>query len=298
MKIEDNVKKKVLDNPVIKKLIEDLNLNQNQIESGIHLFIKIIEEQKKIKELDFLTKIEIYDENSIIGVSVPNKEINKSLKINKYFWLNDITKIEKNIIFGKPKNKENFKLEKNIFYWEYPTLKRENNRNKLGLWFKQYYTNLQNNKYIKGVYIYGKFGLGKSFFLKALTNYLIEKKKNVIFVNTVDLYEKMIRNLEKNSDVNYEIIQKMKKVDILIIDDIGSEKQNSWFLFSTLYPILENRLQDEKTTCFSSLFSLNELKKYWLKGKEMDLIRVERLIEKIRSLTIPIHLEGKNIREL
>ncbi|MBR3832156.1 MAG: hypothetical protein IKJ72_00785, partial [Mycoplasmataceae bacterium] len=105
------------------------------------------------------------------------------------------------------------------------------------------------------------------------------------------------KNVEKNNELNSYIIDKLKNVDVLIIDDIGNEKQSNWFLFSILYPILEFRLNEQKIVCFSSIFSSLNLKKYWLKSKELDSIKVERLIDKINSLTNQIELSGENVRD-
>ncbi|MBR3571550.1 MAG: ATP-binding protein, partial [Mycoplasmataceae bacterium] len=144
---------------------------------------------------------------------------------------------------------------------------------------------------------YGGFGVGKTYFLMTLANYSINKEKSVIFVNSSELYDYMKKNVEKNNDLNSYIIDKLKNVDVLIIDDIGNEKQSNWFLFSILYPIFTYRYNEEKIVCFSSIFSLLNLKKYWLKSKELDSIKVERLIDKINSLTNQIELSGENVRD-
>ncbi len=300
-KLSKEIKKKVLTNELILKIIKELNLNEDQINSGIDIFLKIIMENKNVQELEYITKVEIYDEKTIVGISVPNKKISNLMKQKKYLLLNEISNIKRDIAFANPKNKIELGEQKpNLFYVEYPNLKDQNNRTNLFTWYANFRKNLEKGKYSKGVYIYGKSGLGKTFFLIALANLISEKfNKTVSFINVNDLYEFLTKNVDSNNNsLNIEVINTLKNVEILIIDDIGSEKQSNWFLFSILYPIIDYRLKEEKPTCFSSYFSLPELKKYWSRSKELDYVKVERLIDKIKSLVKVVHLEGKNIRDI
>lgn len=297
----DQIKNKILENEHITKIIKKLNLNYAQIESGYDIFLKIIEEQKNHENLEYITKVEIYDENTIMAISVPNSKLKEELKRKQFHILDEITKLNESLIFENKSNKnkkEKTKLDKNIFYWEIKNLEK-NDRLKALNWLAKNYIKLfiKDNIYTKGIYLYGGFGVGKTYFLMTLANYSITKEKSVIFVNSSDLYDYMKKNVEKNNELNSYIIDKLKNVDVLIIDDIGNEKQSNWFLFSILYPILEFRLNEQKIVCFSSIFSLLNLKKYWLKSKELDSIKVERLIDKINSLTNQIELSGENVRD-
>ena len=297
----DQIKNKILENEHITKIIKNLNLNYAQIESGYDIFLKIIEEQKNPENLEYITKVEIYDENTIMAISVPNSKLKEELKRKQFHILDEITKLNESLIFENKSDKnkkEKTKLDKNIFYWEIKNLEK-NDRLKALNWLAKNYIKLfiKDNIYTKGIYLYGGFGVGKTYFLMTLANYSINKEKSVIFVNSSDLYDYMKKNVEKNNELNSYIIDKLKNVDVLIIDDIGNEKQSNWFLFSILYPILEFRLNEQKIVCFSSIFSLLNLKKYWLKSKELDSIKVERLIDKINSLTNQIELSGENVRD-
>ncbi|MBR2998949.1 MAG: ATP-binding protein [Mycoplasmataceae bacterium] len=297
----DQIKNKILENEHITKIIKKLNLNYAQIESGYDIFLKIIEEQKNHENLEYITKVEIYDENTIMAISVPNSKLKEELKRKQFHILDEITKLNESLIFENKSDKnkkEKTKLDKNIFYWEIKNLEK-NDRLKALNWLAKNYIKLfiKDNIYTKGIYLYGGFGVGKTYFLMTLANYSINKEKSVIFVNSSELYDYMKKNVEKNNDLNSYIIDKLKNVDVLIIDDIGNEKQSNWFLFSILYPIFTYRYNEEKIVCFSSIFSLLNLKKYWLKSKELDSIKVERLIDKINSLTNQIELSGENVRD-
>lgn len=292
------IKNEITNHEVIKSIIKKLNLNNKQIESGYDLFYRIIDEYNNLEEYEYITDIQVYDNENIIGVSIINKNASKEIKNKKYHLLNDISNINYEINFENPKKKSlKNKVDENVFYWEFPDL-YQNNREPLSKWFKKFYLDLRSKKYVQGIYLYGDLGLGKTLFLNALANYLINKNKSITFLTTTNLFEYITKNLDYNKELNYDVINKMKNVDFLIIDDIGIEKANNWFLFSILYPILDHRLKERKTVCFSSNFSINELKKYWSKSKEVDLIKINKLIDKIKALSSEIHLKGKNIREL
>lgn len=288
--------KLILDNEIIKKIIKDYNLNQDQIESGYVVFLKIIEESQNLEQLEYITWIKILDEKNIIPIFVNNKNRSMDIKRKQHLLFSNISNVDENIVFDKPNKSGNIKnLKSNLFFWDFSDI--ENKRVALAGWFKEFYKNLTNKKYTKGFYLHGNFGLGKTYFSFAFINYLLNKEIYCCFLNTSDFYEFLIKNLDKNSDMNFFVIDKIKNVSILVFDDLGGEKTNSWYLFNILYPILEYREKHKKTTCFTSVLSLNNLKKYWAKNKEIDYLKLERLVNKIKNLSIQIELKGDDLRE-
>jgi DNA replication protein DnaC len=74
------------------------------------------------------------------------------------------------------------------------------------------------------VYLYGDFGIGKSFFTQAIANYFASKNKTVAYINNNDLAS----YLKQLFSTGYKkTIDDLKNVDYLFIDDIGSEKNSS-----------------------------------------------------------------------
>ena len=79
----------------------------------------------------------------------------------------------------------------------------------------------KDNIYTKGVYLYGGFGVGKTYFLMTLANYSINKEKSVIFVNSSELYDYMKKNVEKNNDLNSRYVN-----HALFYKQLLKEKEN------------------------------------------------------------------------
>ena len=59
--------------------------------------------------------------------------------------------------------------------------------------------------------------------------------------------------------------------------------------------VLAYRLQNDKATFFTSEYSLEKLKRlYTLKSSDKE--RVERLISRMKAVSIPLELKGKDLR--
>ena len=54
----------LLNHPLIRAIIKKLNLNANQIASGLNIFRTILDEQQQ-KNLPYTTKVQVYDENNV-----------------------------------------------------------------------------------------------------------------------------------------------------------------------------------------------------------------------------------------
>lgn len=294
------IKDKILSHPKISKIIEKYKLNQNQINSGLLIFLEIIEEQSKLSELNFVTKIIIQDENTISSIKLPYGEMKKKIEREKYLKLPNITFFNPNLTFDKENNPNLASLSReDKFFWSLGDNEKQN-RTQIALWFKNFYktkilTNNEDNN--KGFYLDGPFGSGKTTFMMAFANYLVEKQKTTVFFSLNDLYQNLKSKINSQSEEILEITNQMKYVEYLLIDDIGAEKPNEWLLFSILYPVLDFRMNSNKFVAFSSNFTIQELSKYYKKQKGLDPFKINRLIDRIECLTKEIKIFGDNIRK-
>lgn len=294
------IKEKILNHSKISKIIDKYNLNQNQIDSGLLIFLEIIEEQNKLDELDYITKIVIKDENTITSIKVPHGNLKKKLEREKYLKLSDITFFNYDLTFDKENNPNVSSLSKeNKFFWSLGDDDKQN-RTQIALWFKNFYKtcilNPENTNY-KGFYLEGPFGSGKTTFMMAFANYLIEKQKTTIFFALNDLYQNLKSKISAYPEEIIEMVYQMKHIEFLLIDDIGAEKPNEWLLFSILYPVLDYRMNANKFVAFSSNFKIQELSKYYKKQKGLDPFKINRLIDRIECLTHEVKIFGENIRK-
>lgn len=167
---------------------------------------------------------------------------------------------------------------------------------------------IKENKKIKGIYLYGTFGIGKTYAMKDL----LEKTKKdqvikssyetIIFSEyrgTLIVWPTLINQLKQNMNNKEKPIYKhnweeYEKCQILIIDDIGGEVPSDWELREILFPLLNSRIENKLTTFFTSNFSIQQLTNYYL--EKSDHITVGRVIDRIKGLTHELQATGKNLR--
>ncbi|WP_059171366.1 primosomal protein DnaI [Bacillus sp. FJAT-27445] len=149
----------------------------------------------------------------------------------------------------------------------------------------------------KGLYLYGEFGVGKSFMLGAVAGELAKKKISSMIVYVPELLREM-KSAIGDHTLN-EKIDALKKEPILMLDDIGAEAMSSWTRDEVLGPILQFRMLENLPTFFSSNFNFKQLEHhltYSQRGEE-EKVKARRIMERIKYLSDPIMLDGPNRRQ-
>ena len=145
----------------------------------------------------------------------------------------------------------------------------------------------------KGFYLYGNEGIGKSTIMGFLIRCLVIKGYKCGFIH----FPTFLMDLKSsfgNEGVNSSI-ELMKNLDYLVIDDVGGENVTPWSRDEILSAVLAYRLQNEKATFFTSEYSLEKLKKiYTLKTTDKE--RAERLVSRMKAVSMPLELKGKDLR--
>lgn len=157
-------------------------------------------------------------------------------------------------------------------------------------------TSYQQGKKMKGLYLHGSFGVGKSYLLGALANELAEKQISSVLVYVPEFLREMKQSISDHTLA--EKIDTVKKAPILMLDDIGAEVMSSWTRDEVLGTILQFRMHEHLPTFFTSNFNLKELEHhltYSQRGEE-EKMKAARMIERIKSLAEPIKVDGYNRR--
>lgn len=148
----------------------------------------------------------------------------------------------------------------------------------------------------KGLYLYGDMGIGKSFMLAALAHELSEKKGMETTMIHFPSFAIDVKNAIKTSGVK-EMVDQLKTAQVLILDDIGAEQTSPWVRDEVLQVILQYRMLEELPTFFSSNYSLADLERKLADGKNGDETwQAQRVMERVRFLAQPLHLQGENRR--
>ena len=142
----------------------------------------------------------------------------------------------------------------------------------------------------KGLFIYGTSGCGKSTLAGFLTRSLAKQGYRLGYIHfptyLIDLKNSFS---EFGNDNN---IEELRNVDYLVIDDLGGENVTGWSRDEVLAAVLTYRNQNKKITLFTSQYTQDDLIKiYTLKKDAREKIKVERLLNTIFTMSMPIMIK-------
>ena len=155
--------------------------------------------------------------------------------------------------------------------------------------------NINDLKTNKGLYIYGDLGVGKTYMCIALANSLVLNNKKVSFVKINDFVTKMGELIREDAYEYDSLLNKIKKSEYLIIDDIGSETVSEFTRDRLLFNILDYRMENKLCTIFTSNLDKKSLLKHFNNGNETN---AKRIFERIDILADDYLLTGNNKRRL
>ena len=112
----------------------------------------------------------------------------------------------------------------------------------------------------KNLLFTGNTGLGKTFISNCIAKELIDKGLNVVYQTSPILMDQIIdyKFSYDKTESQKEKYNKIFNVDLLIIDDLGTETMNN-NKFTELFNIINTRLLNNKKMVISTNLSLNDL---------------------------------------
>lgn len=149
----------------------------------------------------------------------------------------------------------------------------------------------------RGFYLFGNFGIGKSFILGALANELATRRIQTVVVYVPEFLREMKQSIQ-NQTLD-EKIEFVKRAPVLMLDDIGAETMSTWTRDEVLGTILQYRMAEKLPVFFTSNFDYNELEHHLTTSQrgEKEPIKAARIMERIRMVSQPFKLGGENWRD-
>ncbi len=135
--------------------------------------------------------------------------------------------------------------------------------------------------------LFGNAGLGKTHAALAIAGIVLEKDYDVIYVSSPDFFSKL-EALHFGADPGGEeetLLQTAAGADLLILDDLGTEFNSSFFL-STLYSLLNNRLGAHLPTIVTTNIT---------DGALLEKLYTEKISSRL-SAFVPCLFAGQDIR--
>jgi primosomal protein DnaI len=163
---------------------------------------------------------------------------------------------------------------------------------------RQFILNYEKGKMLQGLYLHGPFGVGKTYLLGAIANELAEAEVNSMIVYLPELLRELKNSISEGT--LEEKIDAVKKVEVLMLDDIGAEQMSSWARDEILGTILQYRMLEKLPTFFTSNADLTGLEHhltYSQRGEE-ERVKAARIVDRVKYLAKPIVISGSNRRHL
>lgn len=164
-------------------------------------------------------------------------------------------------------------------------------------WITNYIEDYKKGNSRKGLYLTGNFGCGKTYLVSAMLNEFAKLDKKIAIV----YYPEFLRSLKAsfNDEVVYNTrFNYIKKVEFLLIDDIGAETTTAWSRDEVLGNILQYRMQEKLPTFFTSNFTLEQLEEHFSLVKNADeKVKARRIMERIRQLCDNMEMISENRRK-
>lgn len=143
-----------------------------------------------------------------------------------------------------------------------------------------------------GLLIYGKPGNGKTYLSSAIANNLLERFVPVICVSINGLLSRIQETYNKwGKEAESDIIRGLCNADLLIIDDLGTEKRTEWSK-AMIYNIIDSRYRSNLPLIISSNLNINPKEQNGILAELYDRRTEDRILE----MCTPILNNQKSIR--
>lgn len=149
---------------------------------------------------------------------------------------------------------------------------------------------------VKGMYLHGPFGVGKSYLMGAIARQLSESHIASLLVYVPDFVREMKDSISDHSYVGK--LELLKEIPVLILDDIGAENLTPWVRDEILGVILNQRANNHLPTLFTSNYSLEDLEEHLSisNGNRIERTKAARIMERIRHFVDAYEILSKNRR--
>ena len=142
----------------------------------------------------------------------------------------------------------------------------------------------------KGLLLYGSFSRGKTYALAVIANELSKRNVPSLLIYFPDL----VLDLKGAIGTNRfeELINMLKDIEVLMLDDLGSENMTPWLRDEILGPIINYRMMAKKPIYFSSNLNPNDLKKHLaIDDSASSKLKADRILSRLTSLAEVLNMD-------
>lgn len=137
----------------------------------------------------------------------------------------------------------------------------------------------------QGILFWGPVGTGKSYTAACIANELMDQMVPVVMTS----FAKILQNIQGNQEEEKVFMNRMNDARLLIIDDLGTER-NTDYALEKVYNIIDSRYRAGKPLILTTNMTVKEMQ------ETMD-IRYKRIYDRIFEMCFPVRVAGQSWRE-
>lgn len=137
----------------------------------------------------------------------------------------------------------------------------------------------------EGLLFFGNVGTGKTFYASCIANALIEKNYSCIVTN----FARIVNVLSSSKIEKQEYIDDLCRYDLLIIDDLSSER-NTEYMNEIVMNVIDSRYRSKKPIIVTTNLTSEELK------NPTDVAK-KRIYSRLIEMCYPVEVKGEDHRK-
>lgn len=243
-------------------------------------------EHKPLKMPNYTPKL-VMDANAITVKYEPTKEFQNKQKAKERYQAITLIDLPKDLHEATFENfdtteveRQNALIEAIKFKDRYLAAKKDSN---------------QSDPFVQSPYIYGNFGIGKTYLMGAIANAFADQGIKTTLVHFPQLVTKLRNSINDNKV--QEHLDELINCEVLALDDIGAENNTPWVRDDILGVILQARMSAHRITLFTSNLNFEQLEDHFVHTKNgEESVKAKRLMERIRYFAKEVEMSGKNRR--
>jgi len=158
-------------------------------------------------------------------------------------------------------------------------------RIKIMKYINSFIYNMKNDDEAIGLYIHGDFSKGKTYTLAMIANLLNENRIPSIIAYFPVLVSKLRNDYYSDKDNYEDLVESLKNIDVLLIDDFGSENMSEWLRDEVLGPVINYRMSMQLPMFITSNVDPKSLKEHIAIDKNPDnKMKADRIINRLNSM--------------
>lgn len=165
------------------------------------------------------------------------------------------------------------------------TFTQKEDNQKLYTIVKNYVDNFETfYKSNRGLLFWGTVGTGKSYAAACIANELLNRKTPVVMTSFV----KVLQVIQDNTENETEFVNRLCAARLLIIDDLGTER-NTDYALEKVYNVIDSRYRTGKPLILTTNLNLQDM-------QMTQDIRYQRIYDRIFEMCHPVMVNGTSWR--